>query len=135
MKKPKLSQKDRGFHISSLMDYLKREMDDLRFLNHDSFKSFTMIHFKDVFNTETILAVPTRVEMHTHGLMGISSEPFVTYYKSMRNFATICNVEIDLEEKKWTEKTLKIILKNPPPHWFKNAMSEKMKKKIEKANV
>lgn len=113
--------------INDLLNLLKQNLDDHRYLNHKHFESFSIIQFKDFYGNVSLVAAPARVETNTHGLMGVSGDWPGTYTKAMIYFAKNCNAEIDLKDSRWGERRMEYMADNLPPDWYNGLMRKKIK--------
>lgn len=113
--------------VNDLLNLLRHSVEDKRYLNHKHFEKFSIIQFKDQFGNLSLLATPTRVEMNTHGLMGVSTNWVKAYTDSMVNFAKNCNAEFDLKESNWGQRRMDYIADNLPPDWYNGLMRRKFK--------
>lgn len=103
----------------NLINFLLQEVEDARYLQHESFGRFGIIEFEDIFCNKHYFAVPTKYQWHTHGIMGVSQDFLKAYQTAMINVAKNCNAELDLKKNQWTERTLEYVHKNPLPKWLK----------------
>lgn len=113
--------------VNDLLSLLRNSVEDKRYLNHKHFEKFSIIQFKDQFGNLSLLATPIRVELNTHGLMGVSTNWVKAYTDSMVNFAKNCNAEFDLKESNWGQRRMDYIAENLPPDWYNGLMRKKIK--------
>lgn len=132
MSKDKVDRKTREQLITNLMMFLDIHFEDKRFFEHQHFQKFSIIEYKHPYHGSQLFAVPSKLEMFTHGIMGVSTNHIQAYEKAMLDCAKNCNAEFDLKESKWTERTLEYILQNPPPEWYYQQFKESLKRRWDK---